>query len=131
MSPTKKVQSLASRPRAHAPRSVRFGIACFVAGLVGIVPISVAAIGLRAVGIFLLSFPPTFPEFLAGITEFACGLLGIFFEIPGSPVRFPTGLPGSGISLIGTIANIARCECVSGKTEKSDKRRAHVVPTTG
>lgn len=128
MGPMKKVQSLASRPRAHVRGSVRFGLTRFVAGLVGIVPISVAAIGLRAAGIFLLGFPPTFLKFLAGITKFACCLLGIFFEISGGPVRFPTGLPGRGIATIGTIAKIARCECEPEKTEKSDKRRAHLVP---
>lgn len=122
----KKVQSLASRFRAHARGSVRFGLAPFLAGLVGIVPISVTAIGFRAAGIFLLGFPPTFLKFLAGIPKFPCGLLGVFFEISGRPVRFAAGLPGSGIPAIGTIAKIARCECEPKKANKSDKWRAHV-----
>src|SRR5689334_21193112 len=102
-----EVQTLASRLRAHARRLVRS--ARFLAGPVGIVPIGVAGIGFRAAGIFLLGLPPTFPKFLAGITKFACGLLGIFFEISRGPVRFPTGLPGSGIAAIGTIVRVARC----------------------
>lgn len=105
---------------------MRFGIARFLAGLVGIAPVGVAALDLRAAGSFLLGFPPSFLEFLAGIAKFACRLLGIFFEISGGPVRFPAGLPGSGIPTIGRITSIARCECQPEEAEKSDKRRAHM-----
>lgn len=107
---------------------MRFGLARSLVGLIRIVPIGVAATGLRAAGIFLLGFPPTLPKFLAGIAKFACGLLSIFFKIAGSPIRFTTGLPGRGIPAIRTIANIARCERKPEEAEKSDKRRAHVAP---
>lgn len=107
---------------------MRFGLARFPVELVGIVPISITAIGLRAAGILLLGFPPTFLRFLAGTTKFACCLLGTIFEISGGPVRFPTGSPGRDIATIGTVASIASCECEPEEAEKSDKRRAHLLP---